>query len=96
MFFAEERLPFMQEMILAEDREARVRALDKLFPFQKSDFYGIFKEMEGYAVTIRTLDPPLHEFLPKTRDEAEELTKSAFRPTASGIRRRSCMKPTPC
>ena len=76
MFFAEERLPFMQEMILAEDREARVRALDELFPFQKSDFYGIFKEMEGYAVTIRTLDPPLHEFLPKTRDEAEELSQN--------------------
>jgi pyruvate,orthophosphate dikinase len=75
MFFAEERLPFMQEMILAEDREARVRALDKLFPFQKSDFYGIFKEMEGYAVTIRTLDPPLHEFLPKTHEEAEELSQ---------------------
>jgi pyruvate, orthophosphate dikinase len=74
MFFAEERLPFMQEMILAEDRGARVRALDKLFPFQKSDFYGIFKEMEGYAVTIRTLDPPLHEFLPKTREEADELS----------------------
>jgi pyruvate,orthophosphate dikinase len=75
MFFAEERLPFMQEMILAEDREARVRALDKLFPFQKSDFQGIFKEMEGYAVTIRTLDPPLHEFLPKTHEEAEELSQ---------------------
>jgi pyruvate, orthophosphate dikinase len=75
MFFAEERLPFMQEMILAVDRDARVRALDKLFPFQKSDFYGIFKEMEGYAVTIRTLDPPLHEFLPKTREEAEELSQ---------------------
>jgi pyruvate, orthophosphate dikinase len=75
MFFAEERLPFMQEMILAENREARVRALNKLFPFQKSDFYGIFKEMEGYAVTIRTLDPPLHEFLPKTHEEAEELSQ---------------------
>jgi pyruvate, orthophosphate dikinase len=74
MFFAEERLPFMQEMILAEDRDARVQALDKLFPFQKSDFYDIFKEMEGYAVTIRTLDPPLHEFLPKTEEEAEELS----------------------
>jgi pyruvate,orthophosphate dikinase len=74
MFFAEERLPFMQEMIVAEDREARVRALDKLFPFQKADFYSIFKEMEGYAVTIRTLDPPLHEFLPKTREEANELS----------------------
>jgi pyruvate,orthophosphate dikinase len=82
MFFAEERLPFMQEMILAEDREARVRALDKLFPFQKSDFYGIFKEMEGYAVTIRTLDPPLHEFLPKTQEEAEELSNKIGVPAA--------------
>jgi pyruvate,orthophosphate dikinase len=75
MFFAEERLPFMQEMIVADDRPARVHALDKLFPFQKSDFYNIFKEMEGYAVTIRTLDPPLHEFLPKTHEETEELSK---------------------
>jgi len=74
MFFAEERLPFMQEMIVAEDRDARVRALDKLFPFQKADFVGIFREMEGYAVTIRTLDPPLHEFLPKTWEEAQELS----------------------
>jgi pyruvate, orthophosphate dikinase len=74
MFFAEERLPFMQEMIVADDRQARVRALDKLFPFQKDDFVGIFREMDGYAVTIRTLDPPLHEFLPKTHDEAEELS----------------------
>jgi pyruvate, orthophosphate dikinase len=75
MFFAEERLPFMQEMIVAQDREARVQALDKLFPFQKADFVGIFREMEGYAVTIRTLDPPLHEFLPKTLAEAEELSQ---------------------
>jgi pyruvate,orthophosphate dikinase len=75
MFFAEERLPFMQEMIVAQDREARVHALDKLFPFQKADFVGIFREMEGYAVTIRTLDPPLHEFLPKTLAEAEELSQ---------------------
>ncbi len=74
MFFAEERLPFMQEMILAADHDARVQALDKLFPFQKADFMGIFREMEGYAVTIRTLDPPLHEFLPKTLGEAEELS----------------------
>jgi pyruvate,orthophosphate dikinase len=77
MFFAEERLPFMQEMIVAGDREARVRALDKLFPFQKADFVGIFREMEGYAVTIRTLDPPLHEFLPKTQEEAEELSRKS-------------------
>jgi pyruvate, orthophosphate dikinase len=75
MFFADERLPFMQEMIVAQDRDARVHALDKLFPFQKDDFVAIFREMEGYAVTIRTLDPPLHEFLPKTQEEAEELSQ---------------------
>ena len=75
MFFAEERLPFMQEMIVAETEEERRKALDKLLPFQKEDFKGLFKEMEGLPVTIRTLDPPLHEFLPKTQEEAVELSK---------------------
>ena len=75
MFFAKERLPFMQEMILAEDETTRRKALDKLFPLQKEDFLGLFREMKGYPVTIRTLDPPLHEFLPKTEEEAEELSK---------------------
>ncbi|MBN1621246.1 MAG: pyruvate, phosphate dikinase [Endomicrobiales bacterium] len=74
MFFAEERLPFMQQMILAENEQERRKALDKLFPFQKEDFKGLLKEMKGYGVTIRTLDPPLHEFLPKTREEAQELS----------------------
>jgi len=75
MFFAEDRLPFMQEMIVATDVEARKKALAKLLPFQKEDFKGLFKEMKGYAVTIRTIDPPLHEFLPKTREDAEVLSR---------------------
>lgn len=75
MFFAEDRLPFMQEMIVADDVEARRKALDKLFHFQKDDFKGLLKEMKGFPVTIRTLDPPLHEFLPKTFEAAQELSK---------------------
>jgi len=75
MFFAEDRLPFMQEMIIADNEEERQKALDKLLPFQKEDFKGLFREMEGLPVTIRTLDPPLHEFLPKNLKEAEELSK---------------------
>ncbi|MFH1282142.1 MAG: pyruvate, phosphate dikinase [bacterium] len=75
MFFAEERLPLMQEMIVANDEVSRRKALEKLLPFQKEDFKGLFKEMKGYPVTIRTLDPPLHEFLPKTKAEAEELSR---------------------
>lgn len=75
MFFAEDRLPFMQEMIVADDEAARRKALDKLFAFQKDDFKGLFKVMKGFPVTIRTLDPPLHEFLPKTREDAEILSK---------------------
>ena len=75
MFFAGERLPIMQEMIVAENVVDRKKALDKLMPFQKEDFKGLFKELRGFPVTIRTLDPPLHEFLPKTEDEAEELSR---------------------
>lgn len=75
MFFAEDRLPYMQEMILADSVDERKLALAKLLKFQKEDFRGLFKEMEGYPVTIRTLDPPLHEFLPKTEQEALELSR---------------------
>jgi len=75
MFFAEDRLPFMQEMIVAEDESSRRKALDKLLQFQKEDFKGLFKEMANLPVTIRTLDPPLHEFLPKTEGEAVELSQ---------------------
>jgi pyruvate, orthophosphate dikinase len=65
----------IQEMILANDREARVKALDKLLPFQRRDFVGIFKAMDGLPVTIRLIDPPLHEFVPHERAKQEELAK---------------------
>ena len=64
MFFDEDRILSMREMIVARTEEQRRRALDKLLPMQKSDFEGLFREMEGFPVTIRLLDPPLHEFLP--------------------------------
>jgi pyruvate, orthophosphate dikinase len=64
MFFAEERLPIVQDMILADTKEEREKALAKLLPMQKADFKGIFKAMGERPVTIRLLDPPLHEFLP--------------------------------
>jgi pyruvate,orthophosphate dikinase len=68
MFFGETRLPVVQEMILADNEADRRKALDKLLPFQKDDFYGVFKAMHGSPVTIRLIDPPLHEFLPKRED----------------------------
>jgi pyruvate,orthophosphate dikinase len=64
MFFGDERLPVMREMIMASDERGRRAALDRLLPFQQSDFEGILAAMAGYPVTIRLLDPPLHEFLP--------------------------------
>jgi pyruvate,orthophosphate dikinase len=73
MFFAEDRLPIVQEMILADSVEERQAALDKLLPFQKADFKGLFDAMNGLPVTIRTLDPPLHEFLPEKSAIEEEL-----------------------
>ncbi len=73
MFFDGERLTAMREMIVAQDTAGRQRALAKLLPMQRADFEAIFRAMEGYAVTIRLLDPPLHEFLPKQRAEIESL-----------------------
>ena len=70
-----ERQRAIQEMILADNREARVKALDKLLPFQRRDFIGIFKAMDGFPVTIRLIDPPLHEFVPHEREKQEELAK---------------------
>ena len=72
MFFGEERLPVVQEMILARDEEGRRDALDRLLPFQQSDFEAIFEAMAGLPVTIRLLDPPLHEFLPPLEDAKDE------------------------
>jgi len=75
MFFAEDRIPIMQEMILARTREDREAALAKLLPMQRDDFKGLYREMKGYPVTIRLLDPPLHEFLPKREELMVEVTK---------------------
>jgi pyruvate,orthophosphate dikinase len=68
MFFGEGRIPIVQRMILADNEADRRKALDELLPLQREDFYGVFKAMHGSPVTIRTIDPPLHEFLPKRED----------------------------
>jgi pyruvate,orthophosphate dikinase len=75
MFFGEERLLVVREMIIARDITARRAALAKLLPFQKQDFLGMFKAMEGLPVTIRLLDPPLHEFLPNTPEDQERVAQ---------------------
>ena len=68
MFFAEDRITIMQQMILARTKEDREKFLDQLLPLQKQDFIGLYRAMKGFPVTIRLLDPPLHEFLPKRED----------------------------
>ncbi|MGZ8701577.1 MAG: pyruvate, phosphate dikinase, partial [Gaiellaceae bacterium] len=72
MFMAEDRLPVVREMILADSEEGRRQALDKLLPMQQGDFEGIFEAMAGLPVTIRLLDPPLHEFLPPLEQATDE------------------------
>ncbi len=72
MFMAEERLPVVREMILADDEDGRLRALERLLPMQQSDFEGIFEAMAGLPVVIRLLDPPLHEFLPPIDQATDE------------------------
>ncbi|MDR3204601.1 MAG: pyruvate, phosphate dikinase [Deltaproteobacteria bacterium] len=75
MFFQSDRIDHIRAMILASDAKGRKKALNSLLPMQRDDFYQIFKAMDGYPVTIRTLDPPLHEFLPKTEKEITALAK---------------------
>ena len=75
MFFAEDRIPLMQKMILASTPEDRERYLAQLLPLQKQDFVGLYREMKGYPVTIRLLDPPLHEFLPKREELMVEIAR---------------------
>jgi len=77
MFFDQDRIISMREMILAEDEEGRRRALDKLQPMQREDFISIFKIMGDFPVTIRLLDPPLHEFLPHSESEMEEVAHAS-------------------
>jgi pyruvate,orthophosphate dikinase len=73
MFFEKERLPIVQRMILAEKPEERKEALDELLPYQRSDFDGLFRAMDGYPVIIRLIDPPLHEFMPDEEQLFEEV-----------------------
>ena len=75
MFFDADRIPAMREMIVARTVDQRRKALDKLLPMQRVDFEGLFTEMKGYPVTIRFLDPPLHEFLPQADDDIDALAK---------------------
>jgi pyruvate,orthophosphate dikinase len=75
MFFGEGRIPIVQRMILADNETDRRKALDELLPLQREDFYGVFKAMHGTPVTIRTIDPPLHEFLPKREELMVDIAK---------------------
>jgi pyruvate,orthophosphate dikinase len=75
MFFGEGRIPIVQRMILADNESDRRKALNELLPLQRGDFYGVFKAMHGNPVTIRTIDPPLHEFLPKREDLMVDIAK---------------------
>jgi pyruvate,orthophosphate dikinase len=82
MFFEGDRIRAMREMILSETQEARIKALDKLLPYQREDFIGIFKAMKGQPVTIRLIDPPLHEFVPHEEEQQAELAKIMGMPVA--------------
>jgi pyruvate, orthophosphate dikinase len=75
MFFGEGRIPIVQKMILADNEADRRKALNELLPLQRDDFYGVFKAMHGCPVTIRTIDPPLHEFLPKREELMVEVAR---------------------
>ena len=77
MFFDEGKLEIFQEMIVADDAAARQAALDRLLPLQREDFEGIFQAMDGFPVTVRLLDPPLHEFVPKTEADAKALAETS-------------------
>jgi pyruvate,orthophosphate dikinase len=84
MFF-EERLPIMRELILAEDGAGRQAALDKLLPFQREDFEGIFEAMDGLPVIIRLVDPPLHEFMPEAREVFERVITKRIKGQTDGL-----------
>src|ERR1700685_3417808 len=89
MFFAEDRIPHMRRMILSDNEKDRRKALNKLLPFQRKDFVGLFKAMEGLPVTIRLLDPPLHEFLPKREQLMVDI---ASLPSASPKQKRTLVE----
>ncbi len=98
MFFDSDRIVAMREMILAEDRRGPEKALAKLLPMQRQDFIELFQIMRGLPVTIRLLDPPLHEFLPHSNAELAEVAKALGPHGREGrrIARRSCTSRTRC
>jgi pyruvate,orthophosphate dikinase len=85
MFFERERLPIVQRMILAEKPEERKTALDELLPYQRSDFDGLFRAMDGYPVIIRLIDPPLHEFMPDEEALFEEVVTMRVKGETAGL-----------
>ena len=85
MFFEQERLPIVQRMILAKSEAERDKALDELLPFQRSDFEGIFKAMDGLPVIIRLIDPPLHEFMPDERQILEQVIEKRVKGETDGL-----------
>jgi pyruvate,orthophosphate dikinase len=87
MFFEGDRIDAMREMILADSLEARQAALAKLLPYQRADFFGIFKALKGYPATIRFLDPPLHEFLPNSKESQMDLARKLGIPVDKIMRR---------
>ena len=87
MFFEGDRIDAMREMILAENLATREEALAKLLPYQREDFFGIFKTLKGYPATIRFLDPPLHEFLPNTKESQMDLARKLKIPVEKIINR---------
>jgi pyruvate,orthophosphate dikinase len=92
MFFAPDRIPKIRKMILSDTTEEREAALDELIPFQKGDFKGLYEAMEGRPVTIRFLDPPLHEFVPTEENEIEALAKDMNLPVAEVQARCNALK----
>jgi pyruvate, orthophosphate dikinase len=86
MFFEPERLPIVQDMILSETSEGRTAALNKLLPYQRKDFDGLFEAMDGYPVIIRLIDPPLHEFMPDEEKLLEEVITMRVKNESDGLR----------
>ena len=86
MFFEPERLPIVQDMILSETSEGRTAALDKLLPYQRKDFDGLFEAMDGYPVIIRLIDPPLHEFMPDEEALLEEVITMRVKGETEGLK----------
>lgn len=86
MFFEPERLPIVQEMILSETSEGRTAALNKLLPYQRKDFDGLFEAMDGYPVIIRLIDPPLHEFMPDEEKLLEEVITMRVKGESDGLK----------